>query len=60
LRAAQLGGSNLELDWEHLAEEIEDLGISQRSALRSEIRRIIRHIWQSSSIRRRAVLDAAG
>jgi Domain of unknown function DUF29 len=44
LRAAQLGGSNLELDWEHLAEEIEDLGISQRSALRSEIRRIIRHL----------------
>jgi Domain of unknown function DUF29 len=44
LRAAVNGGSNQQLDWEHLAEEIEDLGISQRSALRSQIRRIIRHL----------------
>jgi hypothetical protein len=33
LRAAAHGGSNLRLDWGHLAEEIEDLGTSQRSAL---------------------------
>jgi hypothetical protein len=44
LRAAEHGVSNLELDWGHLAEEIEDLGISQRAALRSQIRRIIRHL----------------
>jgi hypothetical protein len=44
LRAAGRGGSNQPLDWENLAEEIEDLGISQRSALRSQIMRIIQHL----------------
>jgi hypothetical protein len=44
LRAAARGASNLQLDWENLGEEIEGLGISQRSALRSQIRRIIRHL----------------
>jgi Domain of unknown function DUF29 len=44
LRAAGRGGSNQPLDWENLAEEIEDLGISQRSALRSQILRIIQHL----------------
>ena len=44
LRAAARGGSNQQLDWEHLAEEIEDLGISQRWALRSHLRRVIRHL----------------
>jgi len=44
LRAAAHDESNRELDWGHLAEEIEDLGISQRSALRSQLRRIIRHL----------------
>jgi hypothetical protein len=44
LRAAEHDRPNLELDWGHLAEEIEDLGISQRAALRSQIRRIIRHL----------------
>src|SRR5690242_20563780 len=44
LRAAEHGGSNLELDWGHLAEEVEDLGTSQRSALRSQLRRIIWHL----------------
>lgn len=44
LRAAARSGSNQLLDWENLAEEIESLGISQRSALRSQIRRIIRHL----------------
>lgn len=39
-----LPGSNLPLDWENLAEEIESLGISQRTALRSQLRRIIRHL----------------
>jgi hypothetical protein len=44
LRAAARGGSNQALDWQHIAEEIEDLGISQRSALASQIRRIIQHL----------------
>jgi len=44
LRAAGRGGSNQPLDWENLAEEIEDLGISQRSALRSQIMRIIQQL----------------
>jgi len=44
LRAAARTGSNQIVDWENLAEEIEDLGRSQRAALRSQIRRIIRHL----------------
>ena len=44
LRAAARGGSNQPLDWENLAEEIEDLGRSQCSALRSQIMRIIQHL----------------
>lgn len=35
--------SNLPLDWGNLAEEIESLGKSQRAALRSQLRRILRH-----------------
>ena len=41
LRAGARGGSNQVIDWQNLAEEIEGLGISQRSALGSQIRRII-------------------
>jgi hypothetical protein len=44
LRVAARDGSNQALDWGNLAEEIESLGISQRSALSSQIRRIIRHL----------------
>jgi Domain of unknown function DUF29 len=44
LRATAHGRSNQHLDWEHLAEEIEDLGRSQRSALGSHIMRIIHHL----------------
>jgi hypothetical protein len=36
--------TNLPLDWENLAEEIESLGKSQRSELNSRIRRILRHL----------------
>ena len=39
-------GANLPLDWENLAEEIESLGISQRTALRSQLRRILRHLFK--------------
>jgi len=44
LRVGARSGSNQLLDWENLAEEIEGLGISQKSALGSQIRRIIRHL----------------
>lgn len=43
LRRAKAAGTNLPLDWENLAEEIESLGKSQRAALRSQLRRILRH-----------------
>jgi hypothetical protein len=43
LREAARGSSQL-LDWENLAEEIESLGTSQRSALGSHILRIIQHL----------------
>jgi hypothetical protein len=43
LRAVARAGSNLQLDWENLAEEIEGLGASERSALGSHIMRIIQH-----------------
>jgi hypothetical protein len=34
---------NVELDFPHLIEEVEDLGTSQRDAVRSPVRRIIEH-----------------
>ena len=42
LRRAKV--SNLPLDWENLAEEIESLGKSDRRALTSQIRRILHHL----------------
>ena len=39
-------GSNLPLDWENLAEEIESLGASQRAQLNFQIRRILRHLMK--------------
>ena len=44
LRAALHGGPNQLLDFANLAEEIEGLGISQSSALGSQVRRIIHHL----------------
>ena len=44
LRAAARQPSNLGLDWEHLAEEIEDLGKSYRRAVASEVARIVEHL----------------
>jgi hypothetical protein len=44
LRAARHDGSNQNLDWENLAEEVESLGISERRELHSQIQRIIRHL----------------
>lgn len=39
-------GANLPLDWENLAEEIESLGKSQRTELKSQTRRILRHLFK--------------
>ncbi|MGH7046049.1 MAG: DUF29 domain-containing protein [Stellaceae bacterium] len=36
--------SNLPLDWDNLAEEIESLGRSDRRELRSQITRVLRHL----------------
>jgi Domain of unknown function DUF29 len=44
LPAARSGRSNLPLDWENLAEEIESLGKSDRRELRSQITRVLRHL----------------
>ena len=44
LRAAAGAGSNLRLDWQNLAGEVETLGASERRALHSQIQRIIRHL----------------
>jgi hypothetical protein len=38
--------SNLPLDWDNLAEEIESLGTSQRAELNSQVRRILRHLFK--------------
>lgn len=43
LRAAARAGSNQALDWENLAEEIEDLAKNLRIGLKSQISRIIQH-----------------
>ena len=44
LRAAARAGSNLQLDWDNLAEEVETLGASERRALHSQLQRILRHL----------------
>lgn len=44
LRSAARGSTNQPLDWENLAEEIEDLGRSVRRELRSQLTRIIHHL----------------
>jgi hypothetical protein len=62
---------NIDLDFPHLIEEVEDLGTSQRDAVRSQIRRIIEHClkleysraryprtgWRDSIIDARAELE---
>jgi hypothetical protein len=44
LRDAARSGTNLPVDWDNVAEEVESLGRSQRSELRSRIRNIIEHL----------------
>ncbi|NEP58284.1 MAG: DUF29 domain-containing protein [Symploca sp. SIO2G7] len=43
-----------EVDWEHLIEEVEDLGKSERSAIGSQIERVIIHLlkWEYQPQRR--------
>ena len=43
LRRLAASRSNVALDFPHLIEEVADLGISQRDAVRSQVRRIIEH-----------------
>lgn len=44
LRAVAQGASNLEIDWENLAEEVADLGKSSRRELRSRLLVILEHL----------------
>lgn len=46
LRELGRAGTNLPLDWENLAEEVESLGRSQRGELRSRIHTIIEHLLE--------------
>jgi hypothetical protein len=46
LRKAAREGSNLPLDWENLAEEIESLGRSFKHEVQSRIAEIIIHLWK--------------
>jgi hypothetical protein len=46
LRDAVRAGTNLPLDWENLAEEIECLGASQRRELRSRLAVILEHLMK--------------
>ena len=62
---------NVELDLDHVAEEIEDLGTSERDTCRSQVERILEHSlklayspssqprrgWQRSIVEARSVLD---
>ena len=43
LRRLRLTRPNVELDLDHLVEEVADLGTNRRDALRSQLRRIIQH-----------------
>ncbi len=44
LRAAAAQRTNLTLDWDHLAEEVEDLGKSYRRVLASHVATVIEHL----------------
>ncbi len=46
LRRATQAGSNLPIDWENVAEEIDSLGRSQRTALASQLQRILQHLMK--------------
>jgi hypothetical protein len=48
---ARAGGSNA-LDYEHLAEEVEDLGRAERNRAESHVRQIIAHLYKISATRK--------
>lgn len=61
LRQAAGGGSDLPVDWQNLAEEIESVGRSERREVRSLVRTIISHLLklsQSPSVENRAGWEA--
>jgi hypothetical protein len=64
LRAAAKLSTNLPLDWENLAEEIDSLGRSLRRELRSGITRIIEHLikleWSPATEPRRGWVETIG
>lgn len=68
LREVAVRGTNLGLDWDHLAEEVEDLGRNHRRATASQLLHIIEHLLKlefSPAVAPRAgwidsVLDARG
>jgi hypothetical protein len=47
LRAAAREGSNAPVDWEHVAEEIENLGAAERRAFASHIGTVIEYLLKS-------------
>jgi hypothetical protein len=48
---ARIGRDN-ELDWEHLAEEVADLGSEQRNKVRSYVRLILEHLYKLHATQR--------
>jgi len=64
LRSVVQDGSNQNLDWINLAEEVESLGISERRELRSQIQRIIRHLlklqFSPATLPREGCIDSVG
>ena len=46
LRSAAATGWNAPIDWEHVAEEIESLGISERRSLASRVRTVVEHLMK--------------
>jgi len=51
--------SNLPLDWDNLAEEIESLGESQRAELNWQVRRVLRHLSELEVSGRRSTCRMA-
>ena len=49
LRAAARSGTNLPIDWENVAEEIESLGRSDRNEISSRVGTIIEHLLKLQS-----------
>ena len=61
LRQARDSGSDLDLDWQHLIEEVEWLGITDRRALLTDVMGVLEHLakleWSPAFDPRRAWAD---